>query len=69
MKTMFTERSQRDMFADECSAHAVECHEIAERHDDLIKEQYETLSRQWMTIAATAHGLVACNVPPQPYSR
>jgi hypothetical protein len=32
--------------------HANECLEIAERHGDLIKEQYEELARQWLIIAA-----------------
>ena len=48
----FTKRWQRNEVADECEAHAVECHEIAECHGDLIKEQYEALARQWLIIAA-----------------
>jgi hypothetical protein len=51
MNTIFTERWQRND-ADEFQANAVECHEIAERHSDLIKEQYEALARQWLIIAA-----------------
>jgi hypothetical protein len=68
MKTLVTERGQRNDLADEFRTHAVECQEIAELHCDLIKEQYEALARQWMTLAATAHGLVAC-FPLQSYSR
>jgi hypothetical protein len=58
MNILFTERWQltkrwhRKEVADEFEAQAVECHEIAERHCDLIKEQYEALARQWLIIAA-----------------
>ena len=52
MNTLFTERWRRDDGADEFRAHAAECHEIAERQCDLIKEQYEALARQWLIIAA-----------------
>jgi hypothetical protein len=60
MKTLVTERLQRNDLADEFRTHAVECREIA--------EQYEAQARQWMAVAATAHGLVAC-FPLQSYSR
>jgi hypothetical protein len=51
--TRFTEPwRRRNDLADELQAHAVECHEIAERHGDLIKEQYEALARQSLIIAA-----------------
>ena len=50
MNTIFTERWQRND-ADKFRAKAVECSEIAERHSDLIKEQYEALARQWLMIA------------------
>jgi hypothetical protein len=69
MRTLVTERLQRNEFADECRTHSVECQEIAEFHGGLIKEQYEALSRQWLAVAATAHGLVACNFSPQSNSR
>jgi hypothetical protein len=52
MNTFFTERCQRNDAVGEFQAHAAECHEIAERQCDLIKEQYEALSRQWLIIAA-----------------
>jgi hypothetical protein len=51
MKTLFTEHLRRDIFADECQAQALECHEIAECNSGLIKEQYEALARQWMSRA------------------
>jgi hypothetical protein len=51
MNTIFTERWQRND-ADEFRAKAIECRQIAERHSDLIKEQYEALARQWLIIAA-----------------
>jgi hypothetical protein len=57
MKTLLTEHLQRDIFADECRTHAVECHELAEYHRESIKEQYETLARQWLMIAAQASPL------------
>jgi vacuolar-type H+-ATPase subunit D/Vma8 len=49
--TPFLER-RRNELADELQAHAVECHEIAERHSDLIKEQYEALAQQSLILAA-----------------
>ena len=58
MNTFFTERWQltkrwrRNEATYEFEAKAVECHEIAERHCDLIKEQYEALARQWLIIPA-----------------
>jgi hypothetical protein len=45
----FVGRWQRN---DDFRMHAAECLEIAERHGDLIKEQYEELARQWLIIAA-----------------
>jgi hypothetical protein len=51
--TPFTDRWRlRNELADTLHAHAVECHEIAERNCDLIKEQYEALARQWLIITA-----------------
>ena len=50
MNTIFTQCLQRDD-ADKFRAKAVECHEIAEQHSGLIKEQYEALARQWLMIA------------------
>jgi len=52
MNTLFMKRRQRDAIADEFRARAGECREIAERHGDLIKEQYEALARQWPILAA-----------------
>ena len=52
MNTLLTERWQRNEFADEFRTQAADCQEIAERHCDLIKEQYEALARQWLIIAA-----------------
>ena len=69
MKSLVTERWQRNDLADEFRTNAVECQEIADLHCDLIKEQYEALARQWLAVAATAHGLVALNFPPQSHSR
>ena len=40
--------------SDEFRAHAAECHEIAEGWSDLIREQYEALSRQWLLVAEQA---------------
>jgi hypothetical protein len=59
MKTLFTECSQRNFFgaivtalstarSGEIRIHAVECQEVAERHGDLIKEQYAAVARQWL---------------------
>jgi hypothetical protein len=45
----FAERWQRN---GDFRIQAAECLEIAERHGDLIKEQYEELARQWLIIAA-----------------
>jgi len=51
--TPFLERwRRRNELADELQTQAVECHEIAERHSDLIKEQYEALARQSLILAA-----------------
>ena len=52
MNTFFTEHWQRNEVADGLRAQAIECHQIAERHCDLIKEQYEALARQCLIIAA-----------------
>jgi hypothetical protein len=52
MNTLFTERSQRNEVADEFRTQAIECYQIAERHYDLIKEQYEALARQCLILAA-----------------
>jgi hypothetical protein len=52
MNTLFMKRRQRDAVADEFRARTAECCEIAERHGDLIKEQYEALARQWPILAA-----------------
>jgi hypothetical protein len=52
MNTLFTERSQRNEVADEFRTQAIECYQIAERHCDLIKEQYEALARQCLILAA-----------------
>jgi hypothetical protein len=52
MNTLFTERWHRNDVAHDFRTQAAECQEIAERHDDLIKEQYEALARQWLIIAA-----------------
>jgi hypothetical protein len=46
-----TKRWQRKEAADEFESHAAECREIAQRHGDLVKEQYEALARQWLIIA------------------
>jgi hypothetical protein len=45
---------ERATRSEEFRAHAAECHEIAERHCDLIKEQYEALARQWLVVAEQA---------------
>jgi hypothetical protein len=51
--TPFAERwRRRNEFADTLHADEVESHEIAERHRDLIKEQYEALARQSLILAA-----------------
>jgi len=52
MNTLFTEHTKRDEVTDEFRAQAIECHKIAERHSELIKEQYEALARQWLILAA-----------------
>jgi hypothetical protein len=52
MNTLFTERWQRSDVTDDFRIQAAECQEIAERHGDLIKEQYEALARQWLILAA-----------------
>ncbi|HEY1361950.1 MAG TPA: hypothetical protein VGF60_06875 [Xanthobacteraceae bacterium] len=39
---------------DEFRAHAAECHEIADSCHELIKEQYEALSRLWLMVAEQA---------------
>ncbi len=62
MQTLITARGQRKNVgvivaalltarSEEFRAHATECHEIAERHCDLIKEQYEALAHQWLAVA------------------
>jgi hypothetical protein len=59
MKTLFTNCSQLNNFgalvaalltarSDEFRANTVERKEIAERHGERIKEQYEALARQWL---------------------
>jgi len=35
-------------------AYAADCHQIAERYCDLMKEQYEALARQWLVVAEQA---------------
>jgi hypothetical protein len=52
MNTHFTERWQRNEGTDEFRTQAIECHQIAERHCELIKEQYEALARQCLILAA-----------------
>jgi hypothetical protein len=56
MKTLFTTRSQRNNFvaalptarSDKLWTNTVECQKIAERHGELIKEQYKLLAGQWL---------------------
>jgi hypothetical protein len=62
MKTLVTERWQRNELAEEFRTHAVECQEIAELHCDLIREQYEALARQWLAVARNAGGDSAVSV-------
>jgi hypothetical protein len=51
--TPFTERWRGcNEVADELEAHAVECYEIANRHRDLIKQQYQALAQQSLILAA-----------------
>ena len=52
MNTHFTERWQRKEIADECRAQAIECNQIAERHYEVVKEQYGALTCQWLIVAA-----------------
>ena len=65
MKTLFTARGQHEKAgvivvaslttrSEEFRTHAAECQEIAERHRDLIKKQYEALARQWLVVAERA---------------
>ena len=49
LNALFTHRQQRNV---DFRKHAAECLEIAARHGELIKEQYEELARQWLIIAA-----------------
>ena len=57
MKKFFAPRRQTDDVADEFRTQAVECYEIADRHHDLMKEQYEALARQCLMLAAQASPL------------
>jgi hypothetical protein len=36
---------------EEYREHATECQEIADHWSDLVKQQYEELARQWLTLA------------------
>jgi hypothetical protein len=57
MNTFFMPRRQRNEVADELRIQAIECRDIAQRHCDLMKEQYEALARQCLIIAAQASPL------------
>jgi hypothetical protein len=47
--------------SDEFRAQAAECQELADRSYELIKEQYEELTRQWLFLAehAKAHEVLS----------
>jgi len=51
MNALHPERPRHEI-ADRSMSEAIECRQIAERHSEAIKEQYEALARQWLMIAA-----------------
>jgi hypothetical protein len=47
----------QDCRAQDCRAQAHECQQVANRWpDDLVKQQYEELARQWRVLAEHAEG-------------